>query len=250
MNKATFLVLFFNSTFFFSQNEKLLHGLIVVKDATPLGVHVINLMNEKETVSDSNGAFSILARPDDLLVFSANHLDYMRKLVSSSDHDAAEVKVEMTSKVNQLDEVEVVNYSHINAESLGIINGVKTYTPAERKLRTAGDFKPIHLLHILGGSMPLDPVLNAINGRTKRLKEELKIEKKEQYLSRLEALYEAGFYTEGLKINADYVDGFKYYILENDSFIATLDKGSQAEISFLMARLSVDYHNLISDEKK
>ena len=242
--------LLFVTQFVFSQNEKLLDGNILVKDATPQGVHIINLMNEKETVSDSKGAFSILAKPDDLLVFSASHLDYMRKIVETSDYNSDQITVDMTSKINQLDEVEVKNYSHINAESLGITNGVKTYTPAERKLQTAGDFKPIHLLGILGGSLPLDPILNAINGRTKRLKEEIKIEKKEQYLSKLDVLYEADFYTQKLKINADYVDGFKYYLLENDSFIAILDKSNDVQITFSMSQLSAEYNNLISDEKK
>ena len=242
--------LLFVTQFVFSQNEKLLDGNILVKDATPQGVHIINLMNEKETDSDSKGAFSILAKPDDLLVFSASHLDYMRKIVETSDYNSDQITVDMTSKINQLDEVEVKNYSHINAESLGITNGVKTYTPAERKLQTAGDFKPIHLLGILGGSLPLDPILNAINGRTKRLKEEIKIEKKEQYLSKLDVLYDADFYTQKLKINADFVDGFKYYLLENDSFIATLDKSNDVEIIFSMSQLSAEYNNLISDEKK
>ena len=242
--------LLFVTQFVFSQNEKLLDGNILVKDATPQGVHIINLMNEKETVSDSKGAFSILAKPDDLLVFSASHLDYMRKIVETSDYNSDQITVDMTSKINQLDEVEVKNYSHINAESLGITNGVKTYTPAERKLQTAGDFKPIHLLGILGGSLPLDPILNAINGRTKRLKEEIKIEKKEQYLSKLDVLYDADFFTQKLKINADFVDGFKYYLLENDSFIATLDKSNDVEIIFSMSQLSAEYNNLISDEKK
>ena len=245
---AIFLV--FITQFVFSQNEKLLKGKIVVKDATPQGVHIINLMNEKETISDTEGFFSILAKPDDLLVFSAVHLDYMRKIIEVSDYNSDVLLIEMTSKVNQLDEVQVVDYSHLNAESLGITNGVKTYTPAERKLKTAGDFKPIHLLSLLGGSLDIDPILNAINGRTKRLKEEIKIEKKEMYLSKLEDLYEAGFYTEKLKIHTDYVDGFKYYILEDADFIAVLNKNNETEISFLMSRLSVEYNNLISDEKK
>jgi len=249
-NNSTFLIfLFFATQFVFSQNEKLLHGKIVVKDATPQSVHIINLMNEKETVSDSKGAFVIEAKPDDLLVFSANHLDYMRKIIETSDYNSPVLMIEMTSKINELDEVEVKNYSHLNAENLGITNGVKTYTPAERRLQTAGDFKPIHLLSILGGSMPFDPVLNAINGRTKRLKEEIKIEKKEMYLSKLEAMYREDFYTEKLKIDADYVDGFKYYVLENDAFIAVLNKSNETQISFLMSQLSVEYNNLVSNEK-
>jgi len=249
-NSTLPILLLFITQFAFPQDEKLLHGRIVVRDAMLQGVHIISLMNEKEAISDSNGAFSILAKPEDLLVFSARHLDYMRKIIETSDYNASVLLIEMTSKINELDEVEVVNNSHLNAESLGITNGVKTYTPAERKLRTAGDFKPIHLLSILGGSMALDPVLNAINGRTKRLKEEIKIEKKEMYLSRLEDLYKEDFYTDGLKINPDYVDGFKYYIIDNDGFVAVLKEGNETQLAFLMSQLSVEYNNLISDEEK
>ena len=66
---------------------------------------------------------------------------------------------------------------------MGIIPyGQKKYTPAERKLKTAGDFKPIHLLGLLGGAFALDPIINKINGRTKKLKKEIKVEGKETYL--------------------------------------------------------------------
>lgn len=250
-SNSTFpIFLLFITQLVFSQDEKLLYGKIVVNDATPQGVHVINLMNEKETVSDDKGAFSILAKPDDLLVFSAVHLDYMRKIIEINDYNSENLVIEMTSKVNQLDEVEIIDYSHLNAESLGITNGVKTYTPAERKLKTAGDFKPIHLLSLLGGSLDVDPILNAINGRTKRLKEEIKIEKKEMYLSKLEEMYKADFYTEKLHIHSDFVDGFKYYILEDADFIAVLNKNDETQISFLIGELSVEYNNLISNEKK
>jgi hypothetical protein len=53
--------------------------------------------------------------------------------------------------MNQLDEVVIRRYNNINAVSLGIIPAnQKSYTPAERKLRTAGDFKPIMLLGLIG----------------------------------------------------------------------------------------------------
>ncbi|WAC01499.1 hypothetical protein N7U66_16040 [Lacinutrix neustonica] len=38
----------------------------------------------------------------------------------------------------------------------------KPKTKSERQLQTAGDFKPIMLLGLLAGSMPFDPLLNAI----------------------------------------------------------------------------------------
>ena len=52
-------------------NEKLLHGKIVAEDASVSGVDVVNLGNEKVTVTNAKGEFSILAKADDILVFSS-----------------------------------------------------------------------------------------------------------------------------------------------------------------------------------
>jgi hypothetical protein len=46
--------------------------------------------------------------------------------------------------------------SRLSAESIGLFHtDKKRYTQAERHLQTVGDFKPIMLLGLLAGSMPL-----------------------------------------------------------------------------------------------
>jgi hypothetical protein len=48
------------------------------------------------------------------------------------------LSVQMESIMNQLDEVVIRRYSNVNAVSLGVIPaGQKSYTAAERKLKTA-----------------------------------------------------------------------------------------------------------------
>jgi hypothetical protein len=79
-NNYTFIFLLF-STVLFSQTEKMMQGKIIVKNSKLDGVRVVNLVNEKEAITNQNGEFVILAKPDDLLVFSAEFLDYMRKIV-------------------------------------------------------------------------------------------------------------------------------------------------------------------------
>jgi hypothetical protein len=62
----------------------------------------------------------------------------------------------------------IINLNAINAVSERIVaKEPKKYTVAERRLRTAGDFKPIMLLRLLGGYASY---CYKINGRTKRLK--------------------------------------------------------------------------------
>lgn len=59
------------------------------------------------------------------------------------------------TQINKLDDVYIKEKSEFNAVSLGIISKeIKPLSVNERRLYTAGDFKPIHLLSLLGGSAP------------------------------------------------------------------------------------------------
>jgi hypothetical protein len=133
---------------------------------------------------------------------------------------------------------------------LGLVkNGQKTYTPAERKLYTAGDFKPIHLIGIIAGGMPLDPVFNAINGRTKMLKKAVDVEKKETALETLNGMFTDAEILDEFRIPETYVKGFLYYCVEDKSCVAALKSGNEEIVKFLMAALAVKYLELLSDEK-
>jgi len=198
-------------------SEKILHGKISVASGSVEGVTIVNLVNEKSAISDNNGEFFILAKADDLLVFSS-----------------------------------VNKHPEINAVSLGISpRGIKKYTPAERRLKTAGDFKPIQLLGILGGSLPVDPIINAISGRTAMLKKELEVETKERLLALFDALYkDDNYFIKTLKIPEDYIKGFKYYCIENQNFAEVLKTKSKTQIEFLIVPLASKYNEIIFDEKQ
>ena len=66
-----FFLLFCQITFGQTNGEKILHGKISVASGIVEGVTIVNLVNEKSTISDSNGEFYILAKAEDLLVFSS-----------------------------------------------------------------------------------------------------------------------------------------------------------------------------------
>ena len=164
-NTLLYFLLLLIPAFTFSQEEKTIKGKIIVKDATPQGVHIINLVNEKEAISDAAGDFSIVVKPDDVLVFSSIHLDYMRKIIEVADYNLGSFSIVMTSKINELEVVEIDN--NINAVSLGIIpKNIKSRTPAERRLYASA-------------SSPLDNLINLFTGRKKMLLNDIETEKKE-----------------------------------------------------------------------
>ncbi|MDI1257160.1 MAG: hypothetical protein PSV16_13785 [Flavobacterium sp.] len=253
MNKNAIIVFFaLLGQMAFAQEDKLLNGRIIVKNASPEGVHIINLVNEKEAISNSKGDFTIMAKSDDVLVFSAIQLDLMRRIISDEDYKIATMIVEMTSKINQLDVVEINTYKNINAVDLGILQRMpKSYTPAERRLKTATSLDPsFGVGNMIGAAMSVDPLINWISGRTALLKAELEVEKKEILLKKLSDLYEEKYFTETLKIPTEYVIGFEYYCVEDKKIEEALNSKNTEMVTFVTTTLALQYITLLNEENK
>jgi len=224
-----------------TEGEKLIHGRIIAESGSIDGVTIVNLVNEKSTASDSNGDFYILAKADDLLVFSSVNLEYCRKIIEESDLKSAVLIIKLIPKTTELKEVIINKHPEINAVSLGISpKGIKHYTPVERKLATASSMKLNP-----GG---LDPLLNAISGRTAMLKKELEVEKKEHLLTVFGSIFEDNYFTKTLKIPSDYIKGFQYYCVEDKIFSEVLKSKNKTEIEFSIVPLAVKYNEIISEK--
>ena len=227
--KNWFVVLLFFATFCtWSQtsNEKILHGKIVADSTSVFGIDVVNLGNEKVTVTNNKGEFSILAKADDILVFSSMTLEMKRMLVDEDDLKSETITIYMIPKINELNEVIVKKNA---AEGISIIPGQKQYTPAERKLYTAT-------------SGLLDAPLNWLSGRTEMLKKEIIVERKERMLYKVGVLYDDKYYIQTLKVPEIYIDDFQRYIIEDKEFAAALKVKNRTMMLFLISKLAVNYN--------
>ena len=216
----------FSQILFGQSNSKLLQGIIVADDALLSGIEVVNLGNEKVALTNSKGEFSILAKADDILVFSSKSLEMRRVIIDEDDLKSGIITVNMYPKINELDEV-IVKKSSV--EGVSIIPGQKQYTPAERKLRTAT-------------SGVLDAPINWMSGRTAMLKKEVAVERKERLLDKIGILYEDKYYIETLKIPEIYIDDFQRYIIEDKEFTAALKVKNRTMMLFLISKLAVNYN--------
>ena len=91
-----------------------------------------------ELPAEAEGVLRIVAKEGDVLVFSAVNLEPLKRRISAEDLSLSLLVVKMEAKEIELKEVIVNDNYGITAENLGIVpHGQKTYTPAERKLRTA-----------------------------------------------------------------------------------------------------------------
>ena len=235
----TFVLIFIfviGNSFGQTRTDVLIHGKIIADSASVEGINVVNLVNEKATTTDKKGEFYILAKAEDLLVLSAVNFEFHRRSIEEADLKGNIVIIKMIPKVTQLDEVIVNEHPDITAEKLGIIpKGQKRYTPAERKLYTAQ-------------TGPVDILANIISGRTKMLKKEVEVEKKERLLAKVEVLYEDDYYTETLKIPQDYISDFQHYLIDDAEFVSAMNAKNKALIRFNMAKLAVNYKELVKPE--
>jgi hypothetical protein len=245
-NNITLLLVFFSFIPFVTAQaslEKVINGQITSGSSSLEGINITNTSSNNTVVSNQYGAFSILVKEGDILSFSAVNYESLRKFINRQEFISGKIVVDMTAKSVELDEVVINKHPEISAENSGIIprDQIKL-TPAERRLQTAGDFKPIHLLGLLGGLLAVDPILNAINGRTKMLKKELTVEKKEFLMAKLEVLFEDKYYIEKLKIPEEQIRGFQYYCVEDADFVSSLKDKNKTMSMFLIVGLASNYN--------
>jgi len=215
------------------------------------GVLVVNVRAEREARTDSLGVFRIRAIMGDTLVVTDPGIKPVRVIINDKFSNSMPIVNVELNDVYQLEEVVVEKYNALNSEALGLVpKGQKKYTSQERKLYTAGDFKLIHLLGLLGGSFPLDPVFNAINGRTKTLKKTIAIEKKESTVGWLNRMFSDDEIVTNYNIPQDYVQGFYYYCVEDSELAAAVKAGNDTKARFLMSSLALAYLDMISETPK
>lgn len=242
-----FFVVFLGLTvvFSFGQNRDSigLKGRVSAYVSNLEGIYVINLKTEHTVFTDEKGGFAINAGIGDTLVFSGLQFKRKEVVLCAEDFSDKGLDVHLVAVAHELNEVLVMNYSNINAVSLGIVSSnLRKYTPAERKYATASSAR----LNPMG----LDPIINLLSGRSKMLKKEIAIEKKETYMTMLEKMFDKEHFINTLHLPLDYIKGFKYYAVDNKQFTKILEMKNKTTIEFLLGELAEKYKAIIACENK
>lgn len=225
-----------------SQNDSIIKGKIIVETNDNEGITIVNISNKTNTISGNGGYFKIKAKVNDTIMFSAIHLVGKKHIVTKKDFGKDLLFIKLDIYTRHIKEIMITNADNITAESLGLVpKGQKKYTPAERRVKTAGDWSGTG---IDGALLSLDPLLNAISGRTKQLKAELEVERKEFLQSKINANFDSEFIMNQLHIPEEYVEGFVFYIVEDTELKAAAKAKNKTLITFRMSALAVDYLKL------
>jgi hypothetical protein len=232
-----FILLFLNSTLGIAQLNptKNLKGKIISPTQDLEGVYIYNQTKKNAVISEKDGFFEITVSIGDTLLVSSVQFKKNKFVISKKEYESNLLYVEMEVYTAQLAEVEVNQFKNLNAVSLGILSKpAKTYTPAERRLYTASAMS-------VGSIITLDPLLNWLSGRTKSLKMGVAIERNQFALDKINYLFEDKYFVETLKIPEDYIEGFKYYIIEDAAIRDALNNKNKTMAKFLMSSLSIEY---------
>lgn len=225
----------------FSQERQTIPGKVMSGDNGVAGVFVINKTAGTEVKTDYKGNFDLTAKIGDKIIVYSTRTIVREFTLNADSFKASPYVISVNYKATEIDEVVINKYNNVDAESLGIVpKGQKRRTVAERRLYTAGTFT-------LGTAVALDPIINAITGRTKMLKKTLETEKKEGSIGILQGLYTNDEITTNYNIPQEQVGGFIYYLAENKEFAAALKSKNKTYLDFLMAELSKKYLKLQQD---
>ncbi len=208
------------------------------------GIYIVNRQTEKVSITEKGGYFSILAQVGDTLMISSIQFIGKSVVLAQTDFEKELLFIRLESMIHPLDEVKIIKYNNINAVSLGIIpKGQKSYTPAERKFKTATDVSGAP-----GYIASADPLINLLSGRTAMLRKEIEVEKKESLLAKLSDMFEEKYIVEKLNVPELYVKGFLHYIIENERFVTMVKSKNKTMSTFLLGELAVKYNDIIACE--
>ncbi len=240
--------------------SKQLKGKVYGKDKDVVGVVVQNISSQRAVITDVDGNFSILIRQNDTLVFSA--VQFKRKVIYVNDElfNTSFITVPLEEFVNQLKEVVVRPYDlsgdlnqdlddlqlekDVSAEALGLPNAhAKIITQSERKLQEASgmSIKGGGGIGGAGGALTLNPIINAITGRTKMLKNRVKVDKTYARTQRVQGFYVDSLFVMTLKIPAEKVDDFMYFCEVDPTFQDMVDSKDKLKIWDFMVSKSRAY---------
>lgn len=216
-------------------------------------IHVINKTAQKFTITNRLGEFTIPVSLKDTLNFSSVQHELKTIIISKEIISSKTVMVILVEQINTLNQVtigkvltgdlgsdigNVEGEAPINFYDLGIpgYKG-KLATQSERRLAEAGEFKPKMLLGAFTGSIPLNPILNGITGRTKMLKKRVEHERNEALIKKIREDFSESLFSINA-LDEEYRVDFFYFCEMDENFYETCAGKPDLEVlEFLKKKL-------------
>ena len=219
------------------------------------GIHIINKTASRFSISNAHGEFVIPAKLNDTILFSGISYQPKEIVVTKFMIASKEMPVYLEELVNALDEVivgkvltgdllsDITNAElkpNLDFYDLGIPGYTgKLMTQSERRLYEATSG---------GGLVPIGLIVNAITGRTKRLKQHIKLEKADDCLDQMISKF-----SDHLFSDFDLEEGSKvafFYYCQDDPEFKNLCKTRNDMTTFEFLAIKLEAYKVILQTQK
>ncbi|MFS4483784.1 hypothetical protein ACKGJY_12255 [Hyunsoonleella sp. 2307UL5-6] len=196
---------------------------VVKSSADVENIHVINKTAHKFTITNTLGGFVIPVNLNDTLSFSSVQHQLKSIVVSKEIMRSKSIRVVLIEKINTLKQVTLgkVLSGDLNADISDIdeeapVNfynvGIPGYkgklaTQSERRLNEA----------TTGGGIPLNPIINAITGRTKMLKKRVAHERNDVLITKIKEEFSESLFSI-YKLDEEFRMDFFYFCEMDENF--------------------------------
>jgi len=249
-NLVFICLLFLSAQLWAQQNQfKKINGVLSASSGDLSGIHIINITSGLATISSEEGSFSIGAKLNDTIRISA--IGYQPKLLvlDQQKFNQFSLVVELDTEVIALNEVVLMpfNLSGDLAIDMGVLRVEDQVSEFSLGLPNA-TVKPLRksqrLLHEAttgGGILPINPILNGISGRTKKLKKLVDLDLKNQQTLRTRYYFPDSLFVKYLKIDQDKILDFMFYCETDAEFTYYSRINDKFKLWELMRIKSIDY---------
>lgn len=228
---------------------KEIQGRTVENDLGIPDVHILNLSAKTATITNEDGVFRMEVSLGDTLMISAVRYKRMLWVISPEAMEAGEIEISLQPFVNELDEVVVSPYALTGDLAKDLSRVPENKTPTSYSLNlpnaTARKYTPtenrLHEATTGGGIVPLNPLLNAITGRTKRLKKQLAVENRFAKLMEIRQPFADSVFTDQLGIPQERLSDYLYFCEVDSLFNDVAYSGDQLKIWAFFRRKGEEY---------
>ncbi len=259
VKKLLFLCLFINMSWVLNAQEVEINGKVIADDEVE-GIHIINKTANKFTITDINGAFTIPAKRNDTILISGIKYKYKEVIIDDIIIQGKQMIVYLEENIYQLDEVLIGKFltgdvrtdilntkikDEINFYDVGIPGFTgKPLTQSERKLFEADHGKMISVFQNSLIGINIHKILNKISGRTKKLKQIVRIEAVEDCMNKAKSEFSDAVFGE-LIIEEQLKQDFFYFASDDPKFLELCKSNYAMEMyEFLVEKLMNYKENL------
>ncbi|WP_452223295.1 hypothetical protein [Lacinutrix chionoecetis] len=255
-----YLLFFLISCFGFSQNTSL-KGSVEGEESVE-NIHVINRTQDLFATTNDRGEFTINAKTNDTIVFTSVQYKAYTHIVSAENITNKTLKIKLEVLVNELPEA-VVGFTLTGDLTKDILNtdverpidfydvGIPGYTgkpktKSERLLYDA-DHGKMFAFYGIAGAVNVNKLLNAISGRTKKLKKRVALEANTKLMNALKNRLSEAFFKENPLDQALRADFF-YFCAEDKNFTKRCQTSDLEALKFMQEKYILYKENLAEKE--